>query len=57
MSIFSGPAGKGAMREHRATKRREAEERNSRNRAVVLLCSHATTMAFDEHLARCGRAS
>ena len=30
MSVFSGPMGKGAMREHRAQKRKDAEQRNAR---------------------------
>ena len=36
MSIFSGKSGKGAMRDHRATKRREAEARQKLANGCVM---------------------
>jgi hypothetical protein len=40
MSRFSGPQGKGAMREYRAKKRREAYERNALAFASSYPCGH-----------------
>lgn len=54
MSTFSGRQGKGAMREHCATKRAEAETRNARSLALFLNCGHSTALTFAEHAARCG---
>lgn len=53
MSIFSGKQRKGAMREHSAAKRREADERNAKH-AIQLACGHATTLDPDVHAERCG---
>jgi len=40
MSRFSGPQGRGAMRQYREQKRREAEERNAVAFATRYLCGH-----------------
>ena len=57
MSIFAGRAGKGAMREHRATKKAEAEARAARPNLHLIHCGHATTLSAEEHLRRCGGAA
>jgi len=50
MSVFHGKQGKGAMREHRATKRREAVERDARAPRWSLVASLMGRKARDGEL-------
>lgn len=43
MSTFSGPQSKGAMRAHRETKRREAEQRQARAEARRVVEAYTET--------------
>jgi len=47
VSTFSGRQGKGAMRQHRAMKRAEAEARNAEAGAIRYLCGHVHGLGRD----------